>query len=363
MDLKSGRTAVCLVFLFLFSVILSAKNDAPSINPDQALSILKDGNNRFKNGKRINPNQDESRRKDTAKNGQHPFATILGCSDSRGALEHLFDVGFGDIFAVRVAGNVSGIDEIASIEYATGHLGTPLLVVLGHTQCGAVSAASSKGGDVHGSIPLLLKNIQPAVKKTAEKHGKDVTPSFLNEAVKMNVWQSIEDIISKSHSTSSLVKDKKLKIIGAVYHIDSGEIEWMGEHPKMGELINHSNDTEHLSFLSLSYASAPLLVIMLAAYILFFAAPTRIKKIQIRGRIISGFIALIIGMTAAVALSLFFVRELSQGISAGHLIFMIGLPAAVATMFVFLYVSSIIASFRSVIAMLRGEIEKMEKKE
>src|SRR5688572_4328071 len=134
---------------------------ATMLSGEDALTALKDGNTRYIAGKPIHPNQDAARRTTVAK-GQNPFATVLTCSDSRVPVELLFDQGLGDTFVVRVAGNVSDTDEVGSIEYGVGHLNTPLLVVMGHTSCGAVKAVL-EGLQVHGSIPALVDNITPAI--------------------------------------------------------------------------------------------------------------------------------------------------------------------------------------------------------
>src|SRR5512143_4155712 len=112
-----------------------ASGPGAGVSPDAALAMLQDGNARFAAGKPQHPHQDKARRVQTATKGQTPFATILSCSDARAPVELLFDQGVGDLFVVRVAGNVAGVDEIASMEYAADHLHTPLLVILGHSKC------------------------------------------------------------------------------------------------------------------------------------------------------------------------------------------------------------------------------------
>ncbi|MCA9730151.1 MAG: carbonic anhydrase, partial [Candidatus Eisenbacteria bacterium] len=143
------------------------------MTPDQALEALKAGNDRFVTGTSLFPHLDRKRRYETAK-GQTPFVTVIGCSDSRVPIEALFDQGIGDVFVIRVAGNVCDTDEIGSIEYGVDHLGTPLMVVLGHESCGAVTAVV-KDAEIHGSIPKLVDNIGPAV-ATARKFHPSLTP-------------------------------------------------------------------------------------------------------------------------------------------------------------------------------------------
>lgn len=148
-----------LLAVALVGLLINAAQAATPLNSDTALAALKDGNARFVAGKPTRPNQDAARRTDVAK-GQNPFAALISCADSRVAPELVFDQGLGDLFIVRVAGNVANTDEIGSSEYGVEHLGAPLLVVLGHTKCGAV-AAVMQGAEVHGNIPGAVKNIAP----------------------------------------------------------------------------------------------------------------------------------------------------------------------------------------------------------
>lgn len=153
-----------LIFLALpvLMFFISASDPADS---DHALLNLQNGNKRFVDNKRIFSHLDKERLKDTALNGQKPFAVVLTCSDSRVPAEHIFDCGFGDIFTVRVAGNVADTDEIGTIEYGIEHLHAPLVVIMGHTSCGAVTAVL-KGDKVEGSIPELVQGIIPAAERT-----------------------------------------------------------------------------------------------------------------------------------------------------------------------------------------------------
>lgn len=216
---------------------LWAASEGPGVSPDQALEMLKKGNARYLAGKQEHPHQDFGRRELTAEKGQHPFATVLSCSDSRVPVEILFDRGVGDIFVIRVAGNVANVDEVASIEYSADHLNTPLLVVLGHTHCGAVQAVA-ENADVHGNISTLVKSIVPAVAKARQKNPTATGEVLVNEAVKANVWQAIEDLFKISPITRKNVKDGKLKVLGAVYDIDTGAITWLGTHDKQEDLIS-----------------------------------------------------------------------------------------------------------------------------
>jgi carbonic anhydrase len=222
----------------------SGGEEAPALKPEEAIARLRDGNTRYVLGKSTHPRADAARREETVQHGQHPFASVLSCSDSRAPVEQLFDQGIGDLFVVRVAGNVCNADETGSLEYGTDHLGTPLLVVLGHTGCGAVTAVAT-GAEVHGSVPLLLAGIRPAVSKAQrdnpDLHGKDLVPA----AIEANVWQAIEDLLAKSPVVRGRVKGGKLKIVGAVYHLDSGRVKWLGEHPDQRRLLDSRGAPDH----------------------------------------------------------------------------------------------------------------------
>lgn len=205
-------------------------------NPGKAEELLEQGNDRYVAGKPIHPNQDLARRTMTASRGQQPFVTVLTCSDSRVPVEILFDCGVGDIFVVRVAGNVVNTDEAGSIEYGVDHLETPLMVVLGHTHCGAVTAVAGHG-EIHGNIGALVKNIGTAVKTAKEAHPDLSGSALVEEAVVANVWQSIDDLLQLSEVTRKRIKAAKLEVVGAVYDIESGKVSWLGSHPKQFELI------------------------------------------------------------------------------------------------------------------------------
>ena len=146
------RISLAMLILILAAALAApalATTAASGISADEALRLLKEGNSRYVDGKPQHPRQDRARRALTAAQGQHPLAAVLTCSDSRVPAEIIFDQGIGDLFVVRVAGNVAATDEIGSIEYAVDHLATPLVVVLGHTQCGAVD----RGGGRHQAAP------------------------------------------------------------------------------------------------------------------------------------------------------------------------------------------------------------------
>jgi carbonic anhydrase len=193
---------------------------------EQAQQWLEEGNARFVRQQRISPSSELSRVKETAQNGQHPFVTILSCSDSRVPLEVIFDRGVGDIFVIRVAGNVTGESEIGSIEYGVEHVGTPLLIVLGHTKCGAVTAAATHA-HTEGHITGLVNRIQPAVEKAKQGDPEITEEELIKRATVFNVMQGITKLAVSSEIIRHLVREDKLKIVGAIYDVETGKVEWL----------------------------------------------------------------------------------------------------------------------------------------
>jgi carbonic anhydrase len=230
------KKLVCVaIFLFPALVLADHGHGGAAVSPGDALKRLQDGNARFVANKAEHPHDKTDRAKETAEHGQHPFATILACSDSRVPLEVIFDHGIGDIFAIKVAGNVSGASQLGSIEYGVEHTGTALVVVLGHTQCGAITAACTDGGH-EGNIESLMQAIKPAVKQTERatgKSGKDIIP----ETVRANVWEQVKALFVGSEILREAVKANKALVVGAVYDISTGEVQFLGEHPQTPELL------------------------------------------------------------------------------------------------------------------------------
>ena len=188
---------------------------------EDSLSKLQEGNKRFVSGELAKKDIGESRRQELTK-GQSPFATILSCSDSRVAPELIFDEGLGDIFIVRDAGNVVDPVTMGSIEYGVEHLHTPLLVILGHEKCGAVTAALDAKGKPEGNIGAILKKIMPAVRK-AKKAGKD-REGALDLAIQENVRNTYREVM-KSKIVSELVHEGNLKVVAAEYYLGTGKVE------------------------------------------------------------------------------------------------------------------------------------------
>ncbi len=230
----STFSRVLIAMLFAATAVAAGmgKDHESSVSPDEALSMLKKGHERFESGNRDYPRQGADRREETS-SSQKPFAAILSCSDSRVPVEHIFDQGIGDVFVVRVAGAVCGASEAASLEYAVEHLGVPLVVVLGHGACGAVTSVF-RGDSLKGALTPLQDRIKPAVDRTRSDKKQGAT---INDAVRQNTFKAIEDLFA----TSSIVRERaysgKLKVIGAFYRFDEGSIEWMGPHPDQKKLL------------------------------------------------------------------------------------------------------------------------------
>lgn len=204
------------------TLVYAATETSSGVKVSTIKSDLVEGNKRFMKGALTHPHQSVDRRAEIAA-AQHPVAIVVSCSDSRVPPEILFDQGMGDLFVVRVAGNVLNDENIGSVEYAAEHLGTPLVVVLGHKRCGAVTAAV-KGGEVPGHIAEIIKAIEPSVKAAKKKGGKG---DLVEEASHLNVKRAVELLRSSQPLLAEMVKSGKLTIVGAYYDLDSGAVDFM----------------------------------------------------------------------------------------------------------------------------------------
>jgi len=231
---RSTAVAICVIGI-LFSFVGSGAKEVShkKPNPDEILQILKQGNERFSSGKSTHPHTGMNRLALACSEdqGKHALATVIACSDSRVPVELIFDAGVMDLFVIRVAGNVCDVDETGSIEYGLLHVHTPLLVVLGHTQCGAVTAVThgvqGEKQKLERNIPPLVDNITSAVIRAMDNH-KDVEgDAIIPYAIEENVWQAIEDLLIKSPAVRTLVNKGQAKIVGAVYDVGSGRIQWL----------------------------------------------------------------------------------------------------------------------------------------
>ncbi len=207
---------------------------------DEALSMLMEGNARWVSNRVDAPATNPERRGATATGGQHPFATIITCADSRLPVERMFDRGVGELFVTRVAGNIAGPSETGTIEYGVGHLHTPLLVVMGHAKCGAVAAAAADAR-VHGQVAGILARVAPAVDRAKRQNPSLKGDELVAAAVKENVWQTVFDLLKQSDELRAQVQQGELRIVGAVCDISTGHVEFMGEHPWQSELMTALN--------------------------------------------------------------------------------------------------------------------------
>ncbi|MBA4407197.1 carbonic anhydrase [bacterium] len=187
---------------------------------NELLKKLVVGNQRFAKSNMIHQNQSAQRKEEIAK-GQHPIAVIVSCSDSRVPPEIVFDLGLGDLFVVRSAGNLVDDIGLGSIEYAVEHLDVRLIIVLGHERCGAVSAAV-QGGEAPGHIAKLIEEIKPAVESAKKQSG-----DLLDNAVISNINMIVKQLQDSEPILKEFVHNKKLKIVGARYDLDDGVVEFI----------------------------------------------------------------------------------------------------------------------------------------
>jgi len=188
------------------------------MNKEEIIERLKAGNKRFVNDQLEHKCLD-SKRREVLTEGQEPFAIILSCADSRVVPEMAFDTGLGELFIVRIAGNIANTDSIASIEYAVAHCHSKVIVVLGHESCGAVTAAV-QGGDNGYNLNHLLFQIQPAIAQTEDT-------SNINEVVKTNAKNVASDLLLRSEIISNSVKQGDVKVVSAYYNLGTGQIDFL----------------------------------------------------------------------------------------------------------------------------------------
>jgi carbonic anhydrase len=227
--MRNTQLASCLIAVSLLGANQLARAadpahpEQPAVAPAGAIAKLKEGNGRYASGKLQHPGQTTERRAELTKD-QHPFAVIVSCSDSRVPPEIVFDQGLGDLFVVRVAGNVIDDHGLGSIEYAVDHLGARLIVVLGHQSCGAVKAAKetiAAKGKAPGHIQSLVKAIKPAVEATVN--------GDLDATIKANVKHVADALRSSTPILKPKVDSGELRVIGANYSLDTGAVLFFDE--------------------------------------------------------------------------------------------------------------------------------------
>jgi carbonic anhydrase len=193
-----------------------------AITPEMALNLLKEGNHRFMNNLKANRNLLEQANETS--DGQHPFAVILSCIDSRTSAELIFDQGLGDIFSVRIAGNIINEDILGSMEFACKVAGSKIIAVLGHTKCGAV-----KGACDHvemGNLTALLSKIQPAIydEKTETQNRNSSNGDFVEKVAAINVKRTVHAILERSPILKEMIENGEIKLVGGLHEISTGEV-------------------------------------------------------------------------------------------------------------------------------------------
>lgn len=193
-----------------------------NVTPDLALEILKEGNDRFM--KNLKANRNLLQQVNETSQGQFPFATILSCIDSRTSAELIFDQGLGDIFSIRIAGNILNEDILGSMEFATKVMGTKIIVVLGHTKCGAIAGACNHVE--MGNLTTLLNKIQPAIYKEKEtvENRNGSNEAFVKNVTELNVFLTIDRIRRESPIIAELEQQGAIKIIGGLYDVENGRV-------------------------------------------------------------------------------------------------------------------------------------------
>ena len=211
-----------------------SKEYLQNLTPYQGYEILVAGNKRFISN--LKRDHDHLEMINETREGQFPFAVILSCMDSRTSVELIFDQGLGDLFSVRVAGNVVNNDILASIEYAVKYVGSKVLMVLGHTECGAIQSA--KDGVTDGHITDLLRRIQPSISKSLLREEEDYL--FHDKVAYANVENSLEEILIRSEIVKNMFEKGQIGLIGGVYNIENGQVDFFKNLTKRERRGAHS---------------------------------------------------------------------------------------------------------------------------
>lgn len=204
-----------------------------NLTPEKAIQLLKDGNQRFVNNLKFNRNL--LQQVNETSDGQHPLAFILSCIDSRTSAELVFDQGLGDVFSCRIAGNILNRDILGSMEFACKVAGSKVVVVLGHTKCGAIKGACD---DVHlGNLTTLLEKIKPAIAaETTEKEIRNAKNArFVEKVAELNVHLMMQEIPKRSSVIAEMLDNGEITIIGGMYDVETGAVEFYQEHIMTGE--------------------------------------------------------------------------------------------------------------------------------
>ena len=210
------------------------KETQSSVTPQKALAFLEEGNARFR--RNLQANRDLLQQANETRDGQWPFACVLSCIDSRTSAELIFDQGFGDIFSVRIAGNVINEDILGSMEFSCKVAGSKLIVVLGHSNCGAI-----KGACDHvqmGNLSTLLNKIEPSVyfERTVTADRTSKNPEFVQRVAEIQVRRSIEAVVERSVVLRSMIEQGEIGLIGGLYDLASGHVEFLDDTWMCGEI-------------------------------------------------------------------------------------------------------------------------------
>jgi carbonic anhydrase len=217
--------AISMALAFTASAQVQTKESQAAMTPAKALEMLKQGNVRFQEGK-PKPRDLHASVLATAA-GQYPFGAIVSCMDSRASVELVFDQGIGDLFSLRVAGNVIGNDFLGSLEYAAKVAGAKLIVVMGHTNCGAVKGAID---DVKlGNLTALLADIRPAIAAAGPPVGTSKDPAFVNRVAEQNVRLAMKEIRQKSPLLDEMLKAGTIGLVGAMYDLETGKVTFYAD--------------------------------------------------------------------------------------------------------------------------------------
>jgi carbonic anhydrase len=221
--LRLGKLVIAGSIL-LWGTLALGSGDGSGVTADEALQRLLDGNKRYVESKMKACGEANAAAREKLAKTQKPYAIILSCSDSRVPPEIIFDKGLGEIFVVRVAGNVPDPIILGSIEYAAEHLGSPLVMVLGHERCGAVTAAVDAKGKPEGNIGAIIKAIAPAVKQARTEYKGKEKAELVETAINDNVKLVAANLTKQSSVLEHFVKDGKVKIVAAKYDLDDGKV-------------------------------------------------------------------------------------------------------------------------------------------
>ncbi|MFV0388064.1 MAG: carbonic anhydrase family protein [Pyrinomonadaceae bacterium] len=210
--------------------------------PEIALRFLREGNERFVNN--LDLHRDLLEQVNETRDGQFPFATVLSCIDSRTSAELIFDQGLGDIFSIRIAGNIINEDILGSIEFACKVANSRLIVVLGHTKCSAIKGACDN--IQLGNLSTLLNKIQPSVyyEKSVIEHRNSKNSEFVEKVAVIQVKRSVETVIEQSIVLREMIENKEIALIGAVYDVETGLVDFLEETLMLGEIKHFYLDVD-----------------------------------------------------------------------------------------------------------------------